>query len=50
MLKEKFKFIKLKLKLWHKRHGRNIDGQIVEAKDRLNVLDVRSEGVSLQDA
>jgi hypothetical protein len=47
VLKEKLKLLKGSLKVWHLQHARNIEGRIMEGKDRMNVLGVKGEGAVL---
>ncbi|GAU21183.1 hypothetical protein TSUD_11000 [Trifolium subterraneum] len=49
VLKEKLKLLKGSLKEWHLKHGRNIEGRIKETKERMHDLDVKGEGVGLND-
>ncbi|PNY13834.1 cysteine-rich receptor-like protein kinase [Trifolium pratense] len=49
VLKEKLKLLKGSLKEWHLNHGRNIEGRIKETKDRIHDLDVKGEGVGLNE-
>jgi len=49
ILKEKLKFLKESLWSWHLTHTLNIDSKIHDAQERLAVLDVRGEDISLAD-
>lgn len=49
VLKEKLKRIKESLKHWHKKHNQNIEGWILEAKEKLNQLELLGENLVLLD-
>jgi hypothetical protein len=49
VLKIKLKMIKQCLKEWHQQHTKNIDGKIMEVKNRIFSLDTKGEEAELQE-
>lgn len=47
VLKEKLKVIKVSLKEWHAKHGRNIKEKVKPTKERLNELEEKGEEATL---
>jgi len=49
VLKQKFKLIKACIKEWHQSHTQNMEGKILEAKNRISFLDSKGETLVLHD-
>lgn len=49
MLQQKLKVLKTELKGWHMQHSKNLDGKILEVKNRMALLDSKAEKVPLLD-
>jgi hypothetical protein len=47
VLKQKLKLMKSRLKKWHYRHSQNLEGKIMEFKNRISVLDAKGEAETL---
>jgi len=50
VLRHKLKMMKSRLKEWHYQHSQNLDGKIMEFKNRIDVLDEKGETEALQEA
>lgn len=48
-LKQKLKLIKTCLKDWHQQHFQNMDGRMMEIKNKMSHLDVKAEMSALSD-
>jgi len=48
VLRQKLKMMKSSLKEWHSQHAQNLNGKIMEIKNRLAVLDEKGETEELQ--
>ena len=48
-LQQKLNMIKFRLKDWHQQHFKNIEGKILDAKNRISSLDIRGEESEFQE-
>ena len=46
-MKCKLKLMKAGLKEWHQNHSKNLDGKLMEVKNRIDHLDAKAEGTVL---
>ena len=48
VLQQKLKLMKASLKEWHSQHVQNLEGRMLEIKDKMSDLDVKEESIELQ--
>lgn len=49
VVKEKLKFIKNSLKVWHQNHTQNLDGKVKIMKDLISCIDGKGEDDPFED-
>jgi hypothetical protein len=47
VLKNKLKLMKASLKEWHQNHSQNLDGKLMDVKNRIALLDTKAEALAL---